>query len=200
MANSVPTQWGPWTINDAAYRLVGAHKYERWHQAMARESRVIQDETDPHKRYKALKSHSERVIEIEFLGLLIAEKYIVTSIRDGVVAPVPLSQIPLPSVHISLFDDLIAAESNGSIVEWPFVAVRPPATEMASSRESDRADGAVLPMPVEALRPTCSARSKKPPVRDAMVEWLKGCKRRRENPSVKRPESLVAPEQKCLGS
>ena len=26
-----------------------------------------------------------------------------------------------------------------------------------------------------------------------------GCKRRRENPSVKRPESLVAPEQKCLG-
>ena len=26
-----------------------------------------------------------------------------------------------------------------------------------------------------------------------------GCKRRRENPSLKRPESLVAPEQKCLG-
>ncbi len=25
------------------------------------------------------------------------------------------------------------------------------------------------------------------------------CKRRRENPSLKRPESLVAPEQKCLG-
>ena len=25
------------------------------------------------------------------------------------------------------------------------------------------------------------------------------CKRRRQNPSVKRPESLVAPEQKCLG-
>jgi transcriptional regulator with XRE-family HTH domain len=27
----------------------------------------------------------------------------------------------------------------------------------------------------------------------------RGCKRRRENPSLKRPESLVAPEQKCLG-
>ncbi len=26
------------------------------------------------------------------------------------------------------------------------------------------------------------------------------CKRRRQNPSMKRPESLVAPEQKCLGS
>jgi hypothetical protein len=25
------------------------------------------------------------------------------------------------------------------------------------------------------------------------------CKRRRQNPSVKRPESLVAPEQKCIG-
>jgi hypothetical protein len=25
------------------------------------------------------------------------------------------------------------------------------------------------------------------------------CKRRRENPSLKRPGSLVAPEQKCLG-
>jgi hypothetical protein len=26
------------------------------------------------------------------------------------------------------------------------------------------------------------------------------CKRRRQNPSLKRPESLVAPEQKCTGS
>jgi len=26
------------------------------------------------------------------------------------------------------------------------------------------------------------------------------CKRRRQNPSLKRPESLVAPEQKCIGS
>ena len=38
---------------------------------------------------------------------------------------------------------------------------------------------------------------------DAVYKRLKarglGCKRRRQNPSLKRPESLVAPEQKCLG-
>ncbi len=37
------------------------------------------------------------------------------------------------------------------------------------------------------------------PARLATIRTVLECKRRRENPSLKRPESLVAPEQKCLG-
>ena len=35
--------------------------------------------------------------------------------------------------------------------------------------------------------------------RKVLADIATVCKRRRENPSLKRPESLVAPEQKCLG-
>ncbi len=36
-------------------------------------------------------------------------------------------------------------------------------------------------------------------VSKAATGKISGCKRRRQNPSLKRPESLVAPEQKYLG-
>ncbi len=39
-----------------------------------------------------------------------------------------------------------------------------------------------------------------PDMMDAILPFCgSACKRRRQNPSVKRPESLVAPEQKCIG-
>ena len=133
MADNGSTQWGPWTINDVAYRLLGSHKYEQWFGAMRRISREIEDEADPHKRYRELRSYSERVIEIEFLGRLITEKYVVTSIRDGVVTPVPLSEIPIPSIHISLFTDLIVAASATAIEEWPFVSIYTPALALSQS-------------------------------------------------------------------
>jgi len=133
MPDNGSTQWGPWTINDIAFRLLGGDKYDQWYGAVTRISRKIQDETDPHERYRELRFHSARVIEIEFLGGLITKNYIVTSIRDGVVTPVPLLQIPIPSIHISLFTDLIVAASATSIEEWPFVSIYPPTLALSQS-------------------------------------------------------------------
>ncbi len=46
-----------------------------------------------------------------------------------------------------------------------------------------------------SVNPTIDVRKPKAP----LARNRRLCKRRRENPSLKRPESLVAPEQKCLG-
>ena len=45
----------------------------------------------------------------------------------------------------------------------------------------------------------CRALNDNPREAEVVTGQFPECKRRRQNPSLKRPESLVAPEQKCLG-
>jgi hypothetical protein len=121
----------PWNLNEAAYWLLGWDKHAQWRQAVSANLRRMLPDQDPYERHCDLTFYAERWIEMEFVDLLIDGNYRVTSIRDGEVTEVPLTQIPPNHLHVNLFDGCIVAASAASIMEWPFVAVRPQATRSA---------------------------------------------------------------------